>query len=126
MTTILGLLLSISVLSSPNMRSNLASGKVIGQIERIATAEHTFSAQNLTSVSIGDVTIHEANQTTAHLSVGGSGSYSTTILSSAVGCEVNGQPLTQGESVRIIVNETTSVRATWTSDIIVFDQDEKM
>jgi len=126
MTTFLGLILSLSLLSSPRVQTTLANQQTLGQTESIATNEDTFTVQNLTAENIGTVAVYESDQNSVKITVSGSGTFTAPLTGVPVACDVNGQALTQGVPVRIMINSTTSVRATWTADIIVFDQDEKM
>jgi hypothetical protein len=126
MTTFLGLVLSLSLLSSPKTNVGIENKHALGQTERVATNESTFTVQNTTSENVGFVTVQEADQGNVQIAVTGQGAFSASLTASAVGCSINGQALTQGTPVKIVINDHTTVRATWNADIIVIDQDEKI
>ncbi len=124
MTPLLGLLLSVSLLSSPRMNSGNENKVSVAPIERIATAEETFTVQNSTPVNVGTITIGEADMGTAYVNVPGPGTFSTSLTATAVSCVINGQPCLQGQPTWIKIDAHTAVRATWTTNIVVVDQSE--
>ena len=126
MTTLLGLLLSLSLLSSPKTNLGIENKQALGQVERVATDESTFTVQNQTTVNVGVVAIQESNQGTLQISVPGQGTFSGSLTAAPVSCTIHGQLCTQGVPTWIVIDQHTSVRATWTDDIIVIDQQEKI
>jgi hypothetical protein len=123
MGAILGLLLSFSLLSSPGVKTTLENQASLGQIERVATDETTFTVQNTTQINIGVVNVKAADGSNVQIPVTGPGEFNGSISASAVACNINGQPLTQGVRTPIVINQNTTVNGTWTGNIIVIDQD---
>ena len=124
MTTFLGLLLSVTLLASPITKAGMQNQHSVAQTERLATTEMTFSVQNSTPIVVGPVTVNEADQGSVKIFVPGPGTFSGTLTAPAVGVMINGQPLPQGVPTWIMIDAHTSVRANWTGNIIVIDQDE--
>ena len=123
MTAILGLLLSLSLLSSPVTKAGNQNLDNKAQIERIATDESTFTVQNSTTVNVGLVKIlNTANLQIGQINVTGAGTFSTSLTGTAVAATINGQICTFGVPVWIKINDHLAVRATLTTNIIVIDQ----
>jgi hypothetical protein len=129
MTTLLGFLLSVSVFTfgfaskTPHTSSIGNIGKISAlQSEKSLTfTDSTFSVNNETSVDVGWLTVHSVGYADSYINITGSGNFSTTLPYYASGCEIHGQSFPQSVPTRIIIDAHTSVRVTWTSNIIVVD-----
>jgi hypothetical protein len=130
MTALLALLISLSLFSS---RSSVNHPEGSDAINRVSTAEvnfmptftdSTFTAQNQTSVNVGWMTIHVDGQADGSINVTGAGTFSTTLLNYPLQCVIHGQSFGVGTPTRIIIDAHTSVRATWTASVVVFDDSE--
>ena len=112
------------VLNASAIHQTSADRTSVIPLDRLAQDVLSFSAENRTSVNIGWVNIHLTDGTYAYINVTGSGTFTTTTSSQPYECTVHGQTFGQNTPTRIIIDAHTSVRATWTTNIIVFDQVE--
>ena len=125
MAALFGLLLSVSLLSAPHLFENTGTTTGLNSPLKMGqTIDSTFGAHNTTSVTVGWLTIHLADQSSAYINISGQGYYSTTLSSSPAACEINGQGFYEGVAKRVNIDVHTSVRVVWTGSIIVIDQDE--
>ena len=88
----------------------------------LAKANSTFSVENDTEVWIGDVQVNIPGGTNGHVPVGGSGTYSTEISGTVGSITINGQTFGYNTPTRVTIDAHNSVRATWTGNIVVTDQ----
>jgi hypothetical protein len=120
MAILLSCLLSLFVITPQSSTRFSHTG-----IQRLAEdAGSTFSVQNETSVNIGWVQIHLSDGSYAYIDVTGSGTFETTIAATAYECALHGQSFAQNNPTQIVVDLHTSVRLTWTGNVIVVDNAE--
>jgi len=87
-----------------------------------AKANSTYSVDNETTVTIGDVQFNVPGGTDGHIVVGGYGTYNGDVTGAVGSITINGQTFGYNTPTRVTIDEHNSVRATWTGVIVVTDQ----
>jgi hypothetical protein len=88
----------------------------------LAKANSTFSDENETPVNIGDVQINIPGGTNGHIDVTGAGTFNTDISGTVTSITINGQTIYYNTPTWVTIDAHTSVRCTWTNNIVVQDQ----
>ena len=137
MKTIFRVLLAIGVCATSGY-SKTRSCLILPSFESALTQEHipqtlellsvendsSFLVQNLTDVTVGWLNINLDNSSYASINVTGSGYFSINLINSPVECTIHGQSFIINNPTRIYIDLHTSVRATWTGNIVVLDEKE--
>jgi hypothetical protein len=90
-------------------------------VQHVTILDNNFSIQNTTMSSVGWCNIHLIDNTYSYIDVTTSGTFAITLLLQPYECSIHGQSFGPNTPTRIIIDEHTSVRATWTGNIIVID-----
>jgi hypothetical protein len=90
----------------------------------LAKANSTFSVNNETTVTIGDVQVNIPGGTNGHIPVGGYGVYYTDVTGTVGSITINAQTFGYNTPTWIRIDAHTSVRCTWTGIIVVVDTQE--
>ena len=99
------------------------------QVERMPILQRIaqnvdFSVSNVTTANVGWLNIHLADNSYSYINITGEGTFSTSIASQAYECAIHGQSFAPNTPTRIIIDTHTSVRVTWTGNIITIDDVE--
>ena len=133
MTALLAVLISFSVFSSTPSVTALKHSENNNAIHCVPTSalnflptftDSSFSVENQTSVDVGWINVHLADGSYSYINVTGSGVFNTTLTDYAADCSLHGQSFPTGVPTRIIIDAHTSVRVSWTANIIVVDEAE--
>ena len=128
MKQILGFFLVLSLVSCQHLTSpteNQSAHPVQLRTNVYPIPDSSFTVKNDTHDNIGTVSILLTDSTTVNINVTDSGSFSTPLSKATVSCLIKGQPLPYSTATWIKITDHLSVRATWTSDVIIVDTDEQ-
>ncbi len=134
MHVLLGLLFALSQSLTPHITSLHHAEQVScqlpnSQVERMPVLQRIaqnvdFGVSNVTTVNVGWLNIHLADNSYSYIDITGQGTFSTSLTSQAYECAIHGQSFAPNTPTRIIIDTHTSVRVTWTGNIIVIDDVE--
>ncbi len=132
MTALLGFLLSISLIlpqvsgSLPKKLGAADIPKAVVKYHSALTPDATFSIDNETALALGSVTVHQSGGSNSYISVPTYGTFTTSLSDTPVLCFINGQSFVEGVPTRIMITSHLRVLATWTSSIVVINEEEEL
>ncbi len=109
------------VLNASGLHPADAGGTHAIPIHRLAQDVSSFSAQNQTIANVRWINIHLSDGSYAYINVTGGGTFFTSLIASAYECSIHGQSFGPDTPTRIIIDLHTSVRVTWTGNVIMID-----
>jgi hypothetical protein len=125
MILLLSSLLSLVLFHQSLTSSSVTNASVRGPVtQRMAPdMDSSFNVVNQTTVNVGWCNVHLSNNTYSYIYASGQGTFSTTLAYGPYECTIHGQTFGMNYPTRIIIDAHTSVRATWTGNVITIDEE---
>ncbi|MEP7233879.1 MAG: hypothetical protein ABI778_01165 [Ignavibacteriota bacterium] len=128
MKTLLGILIAVSMVSCGQLSAPHESNDRNGlrlRHEENPVSDSTFTITNTTAFATDSLLLELNGSEILVFNIAGVGTFSKPISITPLNCKVNGHSLLYGIATWVAIDEQKSIRATWTSNVVVIDREEQ-